>query len=330
MVDPFYGARQLAMQAPSLENRPKVTPVPEPEDEQPEEDNLLDDFSLKGDTGYGTDSLIKILRELPNRSSNNIFDTILINVMTIIRNNATLERDDREIKKYTMDDTLNLVNACAAYQEEMSHLLNGNPMVVFYLPDYSWVPDLHMRKPSPLKIKINKVLSEIITDDNLKVKKQIRSYQGKSTIYELYAGGKEMPPHKSIMRFINQINTLGVVDTNTQLSNYLLISHCPIDYHLLLNYRRMMILESFTGELIPPKRLGFKVFKNNFVPFNSVTHLLFGDPVQVKPMAQRKNRKLIMDMAAKQSWNVRTPPEIAKMVGDSGQVDSRILQLVKF
>lgn len=73
-----------------------------------------------------------------------------------------------------------------------------------------------------------------------------------------------------------------------------------MDYHLLLLYRRMMILESFTGELIPPKRLGFKVFKNNFVPFNSVTHLLFGDPVQLLP---RQNGKTARSLWNKQLGN---------------------------
>lgn len=328
MVDPFYRAKQDLMQAPSLNREPPAPTQQSEEEDGVPSDDYLSDFVTKGDTGYGTDSLIKILKELPNKTSNNIFDTIFVNVSTIVRNNATLERSNDEIKKYTTDDIMSLLMAIVEYQEEMRNLLS-NPMVVFYLPDYSWLPLIHQRKPSPLKVKINDVVKNIITDDNLVTKKQIRSYQGNTTIYELYAGGKTMLPHKNILKFINEINRLGVVDTATQLAHYLLISHCPLDYHLLLNYRRMMILESFTGEIIPPKRLGYKVFKNNFVPFNSVTHLLFGDPVQVRPMAQRKNRKFLMDMAAKNSWYVRTPSEIAKMVGDSGQVDARILQLVK-
>lgn len=291
--------------------------------------NFLDDYKLDGDTGYGTDSLIKVFNGLPNKSSDNIFDTILINVATIVRNNATLDRDNSEIKKFTEDDTLNLIRAIVAYQEEMSRMLT-NPMIVFYLPDYSWLPEIHQRKPSPLKVKINAVVEQLMVDDKIRTHKQIRSHQGDSTIYELFAGGKAELPHQSISKFIGRINTLSHIDPATQLTKYLLISHCPIDYHLLLLYRRMTILESFTGELIPPKRLGFKVFKNNFVPFNSVTHLLFGDPVQILPMAKRKNRKIIMEQAAREQWYVRTPYEIAQMVGRTGQVDARILTHLKF
>lgn len=330
-MDKFNPAEMLAppVNRPAVKHDFDDEPAPQTEKQTDGQHNFLDDYDLNKDTGYGTDSLIKVFNGLPSKTSDNIFDTILVNVSTIVRNNSTLDRDNSEIKKYTEDDVVNLIKAIVAYQEEMGRMLT-NPMIVFYLPDYSWIPEMHQRKPSPLKVKINTVVEQLMKDDNIRTKKQIRSHQGNSTIYELFAGGKTELPHQSISKFIGRINTLSHIDPATQLTKYLLISHCPMDYHLLLLYRRMMILESFTGELIPPKRLGFKVFKNNFVPFNSVTHLLFGDPVQLLPMAKRKNRKIIMEQAAREQWYVRTPYEIAQMVGRTGQVDARILTYLKF
>lgn len=332
-MDEFNSIRHRSYrQAPSPlqinQERPGQTDEEDIEDTEDEQSGGEELYSDNGEERFGTSSIVNVLNQLPNKSSGNLFDTILVNVMTIVRNNTTLNTPDKEIKDMVIDDIVRIIDAAVAYQENMSNMLS-NPLVVFYLPDYSWLPALHMRNPSPTRTIINRIVEDLIKDDNLRVKKQIRSHKGSSAIYELFAGGKTMLPYKSILKLINQINTLGVVDTATQLAHYLLISHCPLDYHLLLKYRRASILESFTGKILQPKELGYKVFGNNFIPFNSVTHLIFGDPVHVRPMAQRKNRKLLTDMAMKQQWYIRTPSEIAQFVGASGQADANILMHVK-
>lgn len=284
--------------------------------------------NLNKETGYGTDSLINAMNALPSKSSDNLFDVIMVNVSTLIRNNTILDRSNKEIQTLVEDDIHKLMNGMGAYQEQMSSMLT-DPMIIFYLPDYSWLPLLHLRKPSPTKVKINAIIDNLIKMDNLKSRKQIRDQFMSSTVFELYTGGKQMLPHQSLTKFFNDLTKLGGIDPRQHLKHYLIISHCPLDYHFLLKHPRTTILESFTGKFIKAKQLGVKVFGTNFVPFNSVTHLLFGDPVQLKPMAQRKNRKMLMELAMRNSWHVRTPAEMAKQVGDTGQVEARVLEYLK-
>lgn len=292
-------------------------------DENPD----LGDMDDSG-TGLGTGTLISAINKLPSLRYDNIYDTIILNVATIIRNNTTKERSLKEIHDKTESDVHDLIRCVANYQSEMFVMLK-EPMLMLYLPDYSWLPPLHMRPMTGNRKIVHDVTQMFIKEDNLIVRKRIRSHEGNTALLLFYAGGKISLPYKRFMGEIRDMYALGKVDPRSALTHYLLISHVPLDYHFMLKYPRTTLLESFTGNFIKPKALGKKVFGTNFIPFNSVTHLLFGDKVNVRPMAQRKNRVLLTDLAKKQSWYVRTPSEIARYVGNSGQVPENILTTLK-
>lgn len=281
-----------------------------------------------GDTGLGTGTIINALNGLTNKSSNNIFDVIVVNIATLIRNNLSKERTDKEVVELVKNDLHDLIRAVGSYHENMGGLVR-NPTMINYLPDYSYLPAINARPNTGNRKRIADITEGFIRDDDLRRRTRIRDHERGTTIYEVYAGGRVMLPYKSIMREIADIFRLGNVDPRASLTSYLLISHAPLDYHMLLNYPRVTLLESFTGRFLKPKELGHKVFGTNFIPFNAVTHLLFGDSVHVDPFAKRKNKQLLTDMAKTQSWYVRTKEEIAKLVGASGQVPAEILLRVK-
>lgn len=299
------------------------------QEQSPEEDSYSFSEETETSQGLGTGTLISAINKLPDQTSKNIFDTIIVNVSTIVRNNTVKDRPLKEIHDKTEADVHDLIRCIGNYHEVMSGLVR-DPKLLLYLPDYSWLPPIHARPNTGNRAIISQVTDMFIKEDNLVARKRIRSNVKATTLLLSFAGGRVSLPYKRLMGEIRELYSLGRVDPNSMLTNYLLISHAPLDYHFMLHYPRTMLLESFTGKFLPPKVLGHKVFGTNFIPFNSVTHLLFGDSVHVRPMAQRKNRALLTELAKNQRWFVRTPMEIAKFVGVSGQVgDARLLTMVK-
>lgn len=318
-------------QAPLDEEPSTGTPLEENQEydedglKLPEEEDNLDETSI----GLGTNTLIGALKKLPSQSRDNIFDCIIVNVSTIVRNSTTKERDPAEIEQRTEDDTYRLMLAIADYHSTMGSLVK-NPTAIFFLPDYSWLPALHCRPDTGNRKIIREVTESLIKKDNLKVRKRIRSITQSTNVFEIYAGGRNELPYQTVIKEIYELyKVFGRFDPRSSLTHYLLISHNPLDYHFMLKFPKTTMLESFTMQFIKPKMLGYKVFGTNFIPYNSVTHLLFGDKVLVKPMAQRKNRALLTDLAKKQSWYVLTPSEIEQRVAWSGQVPKGVLTHLK-
>ena len=295
---------------------------------EPDEiDSLLND---SGDgAGLGTGTLISAINSLPSKSSDNIFDVVMVNVSTLVRNNYTKEKSEKEVMDSTKADIHELITTVANYHEAMGGIIK-TPTLIFYLPDYSYLPTFHTRPLKGNRKAILDITAKLVREDNLKQRKRIRDYERQTTVSEVFAGDRQHLPYYSLIEEITDLYKLGRVDPRTAMTNFLLISHNPLDYHFVFRFKRTTILESFTGKFIKPKQLGNKVFVTNFIPFNSVTHLLFGDSILVSPIALRKNRQRLTDMAKSQSWYVRTKEEIAKFVGNSGQVDARILMQLKF
>lgn len=279
--------------------------------------------------GYGTGTLISAISKLPTLTSDNIYDVFVINVATLIRNNTVKGRLLTDIVNTVKKDVFDLIHCICRYHENMGPLIK-NPKAVFYLPDYSYLPPLHARPATGHRATIKDVTEMLVKEDNLKVRKRIRSREGITDFIEIYAGSKIELPYRTIIGELNSLYKMEMFDPRASLSKYLLISHVPLDYYFMLTYPRVTMLESFTGKFFKPKRLGFKVFGTNFIPFNQVTHLLFGDKALVRPMAMRKNRNLLIDLAKRQQWYVRTPYEIERYVAATQQVPAGILTRLKF
>ncbi len=292
-----------------------------------EDQDLLDDVS-SSKVGLGTGTLISAIRKLPHQAKDNIFDCFLINVSTIIRNNVLQIRDISEIKEKSEADVIKLSEEIAKYHEIMGSVIK-HPLAIFYLPEYTFLPPIHMR-PLVGNRKIIKDITDLfIKNDNLVKRKRIREQIRRTTVLEIFAGGRNELPYRTIIREIRDVFTLSGLDPRSILTNYLMISHMALDYLFLLQYPRASILESFTGKFLKAKVLGFKVFGTNFVPFNQVTLLAFGDKNLVKPIALRRGKARLIELAKKQSWYIRTPMEIAEFIQHTGEIPAHMLTYLK-
>lgn len=296
-----------------------------------------DDIEKSENVGFGTNAIITAINNLAKSSNPPPLDVFLINVDTLIRNTTTKEKTLDEIKSDVKKDLAGLLDAITIYLRAIENLIDM-PYVIVYLPEYEIAQvKLHERpfKPNSTKDIIKKVHNKILEEDNLKVRKQIRTTYNNIDIFELWVGDRSSLPYKALIRFINSQARFNPGGITTSLKNMLLISHYPLDFYLTNTFSKLHLIESFTGKIFQKNQLGLKVFKNGFIPFNRVTHLLFGDSVQIMPMAKGRrgrnnNRKLLMDMAKTQNWNFRTPDEIAQFVGNSGQVPKEILMNIRF
>lgn len=301
------------------------------------EDEDIPESTQSGQAGFGTNAIITAINEMAKKNNPQPYDIFLINIDTLIRNVTTKDKSEDEIKNDTSRDLGNLLDAISLYMRTIENLLDM-PYILVYFPEYE-TPQvkLHERtyKNDSVKAIIKNIHNDFVKEDNLKERKQIRSSYNNIDVYELYTGDRSELPYKVLTRFVNGQSKFNPGGIRNVLKNMMMISHCPLDYYFLLNFPRTHLLESFTGKLIKKEQLGVKVFKDGFVPFNRVTHLLFGDSVQLMPMAKGRrgknnNRKLLMDMARRQNWNFRTPDEIAEYVGASGQVPKSILMNIRF
>jgi len=305
------------------------------DDKQSNEDDVFGDENK--DAGFGTNALIQAIRKFLTERNAPIYDCFLININTLIRNVVTKEKDIEEIKNDTLRDLGSLISVCCEYFNSMA-LLVDQPFIVIYFPKYEVAQvKFHERtyKQGSVKDIIDQVSKLLIKEENLEVRKQIRDMHDNIPVFELLVGNGGILPYKALERFIFDQKKFNPAGIQSVLRRNILISHYPLDYYLLHTFRRSVILESFTGKIVTKEELGIKIFDNNRVPFNRVTHLVFGDSVQLKPMAKGRrgpnnNRKLLMDMALKQNWNIRTPSEIANLIGQSGQIPKEILLNIKF
>jgi len=299
------------------------------------EDDIFGDENK--DVGFGTNAIIQAIRKFTSQRNPPIYDCFLININTLIRNVVTKEKDIEEIKNDTLRDLGTLVTTICDYFNSIS-MLTDQPYIVIYFPKYEVAQiKFHERKYNRGSVKdiINEVSKQLIKEENLEVRKQIRDIHDEIPVFELLVGNGGILPYRALERFIYDQKKFNPAGIKSILRRNILISHYPLDYYFMHIFQRTVIMESFTGNIVHKEDLGLKVFNNNKVPFNKITHLVFGDVVQLRPMAKGRrgpnnNRKILMDLALKQNWNIRTPSEIANLIGQTGQIPKEILLNINF
>ena len=83
----------------------------------------------------------------------------------------------------------------------------------------------------------------------------------------------------------------------------LMLTHCPIDLHITRRIPKISIIESYQGIIRTNREFGRKLEKGNeTIPFSIATHRAFGDPIHLKTLATRDQKKTLLDLAVKNKW----------------------------
>lgn len=265
------------------------------------EENASSVFSMG--TGLALDGLEQLLRfsvaEMPA--------VMCVNIGTLIRNHISHVADIAPANMYVKVSTE--IQALTSDVLSMMRFANiQNPAVYFYWHGYTAsIPQALIRKPSKAREQVNNAIGHIAAyrgslSDVVKT-------LGRSVSLNITNGGVGQLPHKVIMRDIIRLTTD---------KRLMMLSHCPLDYHVINRRVTLRILESYTGKIGGKRRISEKLFNHTNIPFCGITHQLLGDKEQLKSPLSRKESKLLKDTAIADNWSLRPISDVLSAVKKLG------------
>ena len=226
------------------------------------------------------------------------WNLFLVNIETIIRNCQATDRS--EFGEIIVDRAIADCKLLAQYLIEVLKDCNQDkrvrPIICFYSASYENVGKTYIKEELPAgtveRWNIKALFEQRwpyawdIKSDDVDI---LFSVQDKKTTFWI---------SKSLINDVNSFTT----KTLCQYRNCIMISHMPVDYHVMRRVGEFSLLESYTGALKRPSDLSTKLFNNPWVPFNKYTHVLFGDKYLLKPLAVPKVRKELKKNAETEQW----------------------------
>lgn len=259
------------------------------------------------ENSYGLMPILNALSNLSRTNSYKFWDLYLINIETLIRDRKNNTSDITVIAKNVINDCNVLVKYINEYIRLFNRDITNKVIICFYANKYENINYLYLKEKFPKgtedRWKIRDKVIELFNDYGPKTEENmdvVFSIQDKKNSW----------PHKELVKDLVH-NFSGI-----PFKKVLMISHVPLDFQLYRTFTDFTILESYTGVFKTAKQFGKKVFGNENLPFNKYTHLLFGDKWYIKPLAEHKVRKLILDKAIKEHWTLIPDKTILKSLVD--------------
>ena len=247
----------------------------------------------------GTQSLLDAITRFDPKKDMYIWDTTIINIGTIVRNNLSKEKSDEQVIKETLNDISALITNIYYYLK--NNQVGDSPYIVLFIPDYRKLVPLFRRKLSPNEERLEHILKKMSMEINDKKHGDKQMYFD-MPIYFTVAGNDLVMPYRHVVDRISVINNELKNIKRVMTRKYLLISNVALDYYLFRCFRNVKLFECFTGLIKEERDLGKKVFKEEGIPFNLYTHVLFGDSTKVKPLVARNKKTEFIELAQKQKW----------------------------
>lgn len=276
----------------------------------------------------GMSSIIQTFRSFTEYPNAPLFDTVIVNVETLVRNNISAQKSISTIMKDTFTDLRSIVEIVILYFSQNKNRLD-NPYFLAYVPSYEALPDIFKRPLNATTTQITAVV-QAIRKNNFKDNNLEETKMQDFTCYSLKAGDVKKYPYMDIVSTLNTINKNDMF-TRSSTRRYLTITHNPIDFHLFSLVRNIRLLESYTGKIKSYDQLGMKVFKSPGVPFNKYTHALFGDNVYVQGLASKgKMKKAFVDMSVQKTWTAKSTLNILKDILSSNLIEGTKITRINF
>lgn len=232
---------------------------------------------------YPTEKIILSAIELSKKGS---YDYTLFNFSTLVRNFITaLDFENGEILNKS--------------QEKFKILKSGE-----FLTKYARI----------FKQDIE-LINTILNDNKIKPVYYSKDYSKLKKCFPNVMSEDDMPPARALtekyaksFRHVVDDNTIEIVNNfrNVLGEDYLLVTHNTLDLLQYTNKRNIKLIESFTGEVKPPKKWYTKYKKMSkdmsILPFNALLLAIFGCNNYVKP-SKIKLRRNIYELGLKRLWN---------------------------
>lgn len=251
------------------------------------------------------------------------FDVFLFNALTFARNCYDKHRSRTDTYRAIQKDLQLFVRYVQVYFSDQKELTE-KPYICIYLPEYS-LKDIYLRPPNEERSKVLSLARDLFK--RICTNPPLQQQLGNCTLYTAKVGMTTLP-HRDLAVLLSKWDR-GVMRPTQR--RYLLISHIPLDFHLQNTLQnKLYILESYTGKIKSCKDLGEKVFKEQGIPFNQYTHLLFGDKVLIKPLVMRATKKRMLELARSKHWMSRPLSLILSDIQSTQSIPSSVLTAMKF
>jgi len=250
-------------------------------------DTNAEEYPYSMGTTAAVNTVLNLIQSEPLRC-----DVVLINVATIARN--CLNVDDKLTNNFA-----NVVDEIEKVENILVDNLNTSsltsPVILWYIAPYEKIVPANFLRPvtgarqklALLRLALTRWIRDRHNKENIKGKVRIR--------YEV------LSPHiqtkYQLAAFVRSLRTA---------NNLIMISNYSVDFHLAEVFPHFILVECYTGKQVTPKEFGEKVFKNPLIPFNMVSHVIFGDKELIKPAGTVGEKKRIVELASKERWNMHT------------------------
>jgi len=268
----------------------------------------LDRTDMTPEYSMGTAPIYRTLRDIYS-STAPVYDTIMINIGTILRNCSSnksvtdAKREDKLLGRKSNTPAHILIKEAKAeilkFIAAVCSLIGNNdavlfPSVLIYFVDYKKCIPAHAYKPftdSEREMALAETMLQGIVHGVKKDGKVDRV-----NFVELPITNKQCP-HRVLMK------ELAAIKSNHHV---LMISNHKLDYHIHRYCSRFCLVDSFTGKIIEPRDLSEKVFSNKELPFIPELHALLGDNTDIKAAISGKEKKNLIEVATTNRWSIHT------------------------
>lgn len=262
-----------------------------------------------------------------DKAGNSPFRLIVINALTLIRNNYVPDYNKCTIG--CKNDIQTLITYLSIYLRKKDKTERKVTILIMY-PDYSKLPDSIRRPESPQL----KRLGDIYKKDAKTVSSNLDKVYSDDVIdlFSVKLGNKQLYPHQSLNKLLmSQLKNASNKKDDFQFrmdDPIHLITHFSLDWHIQGYFKNVNLIESFTGNIVNSKYFGSKLIgiKDRKIPFDSIIHQTFGDKTLIKPLAVRRVRKSLLNNSIK--WSMMTRSKIVRRI--STFLDLPIVSLTKY
>lgn len=264
----------------------------------------MDEMERNTEYSLGTAPIMETLKKL-YEAGNSPYDTIMLNLGTILRNCSSnqnvvdAKKEDKLMGRKTKVPAHILVKESRAeilkVSQDICDIMDNAKDVMF---PHVLVYFVNYRKCIPAD------LYRPFTESEREVALAEASLRGvvhgarkdgavsRVTFIE-YPIDHKVCPHRLLSKELKSLRNS---------HNVIMISNHRLDYHIHKHCNQFMLIDSFTGNTLTAKDLPKKVFSNEAIPFNTMLHAILGDKDDIKPSIKGKEKTKLVEIATNDRW----------------------------
>lgn len=258
------------------------------------------------------------------------FKACLLSAFTIFRNIKESYKTSsiEELEQAFVQDVSLFLDYYDIYLSSTKTQYDGDKraIVIVYFPNYQRVEKDLLREPNKDAEELANLYARFYRRFNGR-DERVRDLEHVSCFW--IRAGDATYPHKEVARKFRDI----VGHPKSLYTNgdpIAMMSHVPLDFHIMGRLRNIVVMESYTGLVRPGTDIKARVDKEGRLPFNTTTHLVFGDKVMIKPMITPKIRKLLLEQAEKEKWVSRGEDDIRQRIVKTASIPMKDLRKYDF